>query len=243
MPSGLTAGTAPSPSSTAVKSEWLVGGRAPGTLTLSPNGYLPRGVRQSPAFVQHANRERILDAVAQLTAVHGYTALTSQSIAEHADLSERAFLAHFKDKDDAFSAALEVGHIKGQAIVEKARASAPNWRTGVRYAIQALLEFLASEPHFTRLAFLDAPLAGPAMARRTYEHAGAYAHLLLDQAPQRRRPPAIAPEAIVHGLFELTFHYAALNEASELPKVTNEAVYLALAPFVGVTEAAEVALV
>ncbi|MGC2373176.1 MAG: hypothetical protein WA484_04800 [Solirubrobacteraceae bacterium] len=39
-------------------------------------------------FVHYSNRERILDAVAQLTAADGYTALTAQSIAERADISQ-----------------------------------------------------------------------------------------------------------------------------------------------------------
>jgi AcrR family transcriptional regulator len=224
-----------------IGSEGLIGGRAPGTLTLSPNGYKPSPSARSAGFVHHSNRERILDAVAQLTATHGYPTLSAQSIAEHADISERAFLAHFKNKDDAFAAAVEIGHMKGQAIIERARSSEPAWRTGVRHAVRALLEFLASEPDFTRLAFIDAPLAGPAMARRTHEHASAYARLLLDGAPQRRRPPVIAPEATVHGLFELVFHHAAQHKVAELSNVTREAIYLALAPFVGVTEAAETA--
>ena len=121
--------------------------------------------------------------------------LTAQSIAERADVSERAFLAHFKNKDEAFAAAVEVGHMKAQAVVDRARADSPDWRNGVRNAIYALLEFLGSEPYFTRMAFVDAPLAGPAMARRTHEHVGAYARLLLDGAPQRRHPPPIAPQA------------------------------------------------
>jgi AcrR family transcriptional regulator len=218
----------------------LVGGRAPGTLTLSPEGYLPPREAQSAGFIHHSNRERILDSVAQLVAAHGYTELTALSIAEHADLSERAFLAHFKNKDTAFAATVEVGHMKGQAIVERARASTPEWGLGVSRAVHALLEFLASEPYFTRLAFVDAPLAGPAMTRRTHAHASAYARLLLDGAPQRRRPPAIAPEATVHALFELAFHYAAQEKTAELADVAREAAYLALAPFVGVTDAAEI---
>jgi len=222
--------------------EGLLGGRAPGTLTLSPEGYEPPPEARSSGFVHHSNRERILDAVAQLVTAHGYVELTAQGIAEEADLSERAFLAHFKNKDDAFSAAVEVGHLKGQAIVERARLASPDWRTGVRNAVGALLEFYASEPYFTRLAFVDAPLAGAAMARRTHQHAGAYARLLLDGAPKRRRPPAITPEATVHGLFELSFHQAAQNKTAELARLAPEATYLTLAPYIGVTEAAELAV-
>lgn len=221
----------------------LYGGRAPGTLTLSPDGYKGPNMSRSKGFKTHANRERILDAVTQLSAAHGYTELTARAIAERADLSERGFLAHFKNKDEAFAAAVEFGHLKGQAIVERARFSTTDWRTGVRNAIYALIEYLASEPYFTRLAFVEAPLARPLMVRRAHEHAEAYARILLEGAPQRKRPPEIAPEATMHGIFELAFYYAAEHKVEELAHAAPEAVYLALAPYVGVTEAAELALV
>jgi AcrR family transcriptional regulator len=238
VPEDLAARKAASPSWSCPASNGLVGGRAPGTLTLSPNGYEPPRETRSSGFLHHSNRERILDATAQIVAARGYTALTALSIAESADVSERAFLAHFKNKDEAFAAAVEVGHLKGQAIVERAHTAAPDWRTGVAHAVSALLEFLSSEPYFTRLAFVDAPLAGPALTRRTHDHAEAYARLLLEGAPRRRRPPRIASEAIVHGMFELAFHHAAQGTVSELRLATPDAVYFALAPFVGVTDAA-----
>jgi AcrR family transcriptional regulator len=219
----------------------LGGGRAPGTLTLAPNGYHLPAMKRLSGFTYHLNRERILDAVAQLTAEQGYTALTARSIAEYADISERAFLAHFKGKDDAFAVAVELGHMKAQGLVERARSTTPVWRDSVSKTIRALLDFLASEPYFTRLAFVDAPLAGPAMSRRINEHAGAYARLLFDGAPQRRRPPEVAPEAIMHGIFELAFHHATEHTVEQLQHLTPVAEYLALAPFLGNTEAAEAA--
>ena len=36
------------------------------------------------------------------------------------------------------------------------------------------------------------------MVRRAHEYAEAYARLLLEGAPQRKRPPEIAPEATMH---------------------------------------------
>jgi AcrR family transcriptional regulator len=226
----------------AAGAEGLVGGRAPGTLTLAPTGYRSPAGRQTKGFVHHLNRERILDAVAWLVCEGGgYVTLTAQAIMDRADISERAFLAHFTDKDDAFAAAVEVGHMKAMAIVARAREQAYDWRTGVRDAARALVELLASEPCFTRMAFVDAPLAGPAMAERMHEHVTGYTHLLFADAPQRRRPPEVAPEAAVHGLFELAFHYATQNRAAELAGVGREATYLMLAPFLGVSEAAELA--
>jgi AcrR family transcriptional regulator len=220
----------------------LAGGRAPGTLTLAPDGYRPFIGRRSPGFVSHSNRERILDAVTQLAATRGYTALSAQAIAEHADISERTFLAHFKSKDEAFIAALEIGHMKGQALVDRARSSTSDWRAGAREAIHALIEFFASEPYFTRMALVEAPLAGPKLTRRTHEHANAYARLLFEGVPQRRNPPEVAPEAIAHGLFELAFHHAAQGTVEELIHARPFATYLAMAPFLGVSDATEAAL-
>jgi AcrR family transcriptional regulator len=219
----------------------LLGGRAPGTLTLAPSGYAPHVGKRSRAFESYANRERILDATAQLVDLHGYGQLTAEAIAERADLSERAFLAHFKSRDEAFAAALELGHTKGQAIVERARAAGPDWPTGVRRAVHALLEFFASEPAFASLAFLAAPLAGPKLARRCHEHAGAYGALLLDGAPQRRRPPFVAWRLAAHALFELAYRHAAQGLVAELPRAGAQATYLVLAPYLGVTEAAQLA--
>jgi AcrR family transcriptional regulator len=219
----------------------IPGGRAPGTLTLAPAGYRTQIGRQTKVFQHHLNRERILDAVAQLNFEGGYVTLTAQAIADRADVSERAFLAHFKSKDDAFAAALELGHMKAMGIVARAREQGKEWRTGVRDAVAALVELLASEPYFTRMAFVDAPLAGPAMAERMHEQVTGYTSLLFADAPQRRRPPEVAPEAAVHGLFELAFHYATQNRAAELMGVGREAAYLMLAPFLGVSEAAELA--
>lgn len=242
VPPSLTSGKEPpAPWPWLASSDGLLGGRAPGTLTLVPDGYQLHMGKRSSGIVQHANRERILDAVAQLIAERGYTELTALAIAERADLPERALLAHFKSKDEAFAAALELGHIKGQAIVQRVRAGARPWQRSVRNAVYALVEFLASEPYFTRLAFVDAPLAGPAMTHRTQEHIAAYARLLFYGAPQRRRPPMIAPEAIVHSLMELGFHHAARHTVGQLRSISSEIAYLALAPFVGVTEAAETA--
>jgi AcrR family transcriptional regulator len=228
---------------TSISPRKLFGGRAPGTLTLSPKTYQPPRRTRSPGLLSHAHRERIFDAVAQLTAVNGYTALTAQAIAERADISERAFLAHFKTKDEAFGATVEIGHLKAQALVERIREEAADWRTGVRDAIYALLEFLASEPYFTRLAFIEAPLAGPAMARRTCEHANAYARLLLEGSPQRKRPPEVTPEATIYGIFELAFHHAAEHKVEGLALTAQEVTYMALAPYVGVSEASEIAIV
>jgi AcrR family transcriptional regulator len=226
----------------------LVGGRAPGSLSPpSPTSTKRRGLRGehvgSHSFVVHSQRERILDAVANLSASKGYTAVTVKDIAEQAAVSLDAFYEHFEGKEDAFLVAYEVGHSKSLTIVERAYDAAPNWHSAIHAAIAALFDFLASEPAFAHLALVDARVATDRTAERASRGISAYAQLLLPgfQAARGGGPPAVAVEAIVGGVFELCLSYTLQKRAEALPELVPRATYFALAPFVGSEEAGRLA--
>jgi AcrR family transcriptional regulator len=227
----------------------LEGGRAPGTLAphsaLIDRRGLARGNQNvSPSFVVHSQRERILDAVANLTAENGYGALGVEDIAEAAAVSLKAFYEHFADKEDAFLVAYEVGHTKGLALVERAFFAEPDWRSAVRAGIAALFEFLASEPAFAHMALVEALTATPRTAERSRTGVSDFARMLLpgvEEAPRHARPPAVTIQAIAGGIFELCLHSAVEGRIHQLPELTSDAAYIALAPFIGVDEAARVA--
>jgi AcrR family transcriptional regulator len=228
----------------------LTGGRAPGTLfprALSRGrGGFARGEKNvSRSFVIHSQRERILDAVANLTAAEGFTGLTVEDIVGEAAVSREAFYEHFKSKQDAFLVAYELGHTKSLGIVERAFTTEADWRKGVRAAIAALLDFLASEPSFAHIALLDTLTATPLSAKRSEAGLSAYAQMLLpgfEQNPEHHKPPTITIEAITGGLFELCSQYAAQGRIHQLTELTTHATYIALAPFIGAEEAARVAI-
>jgi len=223
-----------------------LGGRAPGTL--SPRA--PGDRRRSPhgasrSFVVHNQRERILDAVTNLTAANGYGGLTVEDIASEAAISLQAFYEHFESKEDAFLVAYELGHAKGLDIVERAFASAPDWRSGVRDGLSNLTEYLASEPSFARLALMGTSIATPRAIKLSDRGLSAYAQLLapgLEEVSKNKRPPAIVIDAIAGGLQEIFLHHAVHGRLSELPELAPDATYIALAPFIGAQEAARVAL-
>jgi AcrR family transcriptional regulator len=215
----------------------LVGGRAPGTLTLAPKGYLSRRGYVPSTLEQHTNRERMLDALTELNAEQGYLALTAEAIAARAGLPLGVFRAQFDGKDDAFIVALELGHMRGRAIVERARSDASNWAEGARAATYALLEFLASEPQFTKLALLDAPLAGSDIARRARENIAAYAHTLFEGVSWRRTLPKITPAACINGLLESSYPDTSQGHLSRDAVILST--FFVLAPFIGVANAAE----
>jgi AcrR family transcriptional regulator len=232
----------------------LVGGRAPGTLAAGAAATTAGGRRRgltrgkhsvSRSLVVHNQRERILDAVANLVARDGYAALTVDGIAERAAVSLQAFYEHFTGKEDAFLVAYELGHAKGLSIVERAFATQSDWRLGIREGISALLDFLASEPAFAHLALVDTLTA----TRRAAEHAGdgvaAYAEMLIpgaEQATDLVLPPAATIEAIAGGLFELCLTYALLGHIERLSELLPHATSFALAPFIGPEQAGQVAV-
>jgi AcrR family transcriptional regulator len=226
----------------------LVGGRAPGTLSPRATSSRRRAATRrtpsiSPSFVAHSQRERILDAVAQLSAEKGYAAFTVEDIAAYASVSLKAFYEHFADKEDAFLVAYEVGHGKGLAIVERAYDGEHDWRAGVRAAVATLFDFLASEPVFAHMALVDALIATPLTAARSNKGQVQYAELLapgLDEA-RGETLPAVAMEAISGGIFELCLSYTARGHISELSELVPWATYFALAPFVGAEQAAHIA--
>jgi AcrR family transcriptional regulator len=217
-----------------------VGGRAPGTLSLSSRAIerrgLPRGEGNvSRSFVIHNQRERILDALANLSAARGYGATTIPDIVREAAVSVQAFYEHFSGKDDAFLVAYEIGHRKALAIVERAYESQDDWPAAVSAGVAALLDFLASEPSYAHLALIDALTASPKTATVAQEGMNGYAGMLEPglklSAGAHHSLSTVAIEATASVLLELCFVYVAAERARELPALEELACDLVLRPF------------
>lgn len=218
-----------------------VGGRAPGTLSLGSRAIerrgLPRGEGNvSRSFVVHNQRERILDALANLAVAKGFAATTIPSIVQEAAVSVQAFYEHFSGKEDAFLVAYEIGHRKALAIVERAYESQEEWPAAIRAGIAVLLEFLASEPAYAHLALIDALTASPKAAAVAHYGMNAYTGMLepgLQSSVNGQVPAAIAMEATAGALLELCFVYVASERTRELPSLAEFASDIALCPFAG----------
>jgi AcrR family transcriptional regulator len=230
------------------------GGRAPGSLvSLSavgaqalPRG-LPGGEHNLPrGFVEHNQRERIFDAIANLTAAHGYPAVGLEDVASQAAVSLRTFYSHFESKEEAFVATYEVGHARAVNVCIEAFAAQPTWPQGVHAGVGALLEFLAAEPAYAHMSCVDVEIAFPELTERVRRANAAYAGLLEFGIAQAAGPTAsgepshIIGEAIVGGIWELLHDYVARGLAERLGELTDHATYIALTPLLGSTAAAAV---
>lgn len=219
-----------------------VGGRAPGTLSLGSRAIerrgLPRGEGNvSRSFVAYNQRERILDALANLAAAKGFGATTIPEIVQEAAVSVQAFYEHFSGKEDAFLVAYELGHRKALAIVERAYEGQDDWPAAVRAGVATLLEFLATEPAYAHLALIDALTASPKAAAMAHDGMNAYTWMLepgLGSDLSDSSPAAVAVEATAGALLELCFVYVAAERTRELPSLNEFAAEIALRPFAGV---------
>jgi AcrR family transcriptional regulator len=226
--------------------EPLEGGRAPGTLAPHSSRSERRGLRNyegSGAFLAHSQRERILDAVANLSAAQRFDRVGVNDIAEEAAVSLSAFYEHFSGKDEALLAAYELGHAKALAFVERAYASKTEWPRAVRAGLRALLRFLAAEPAFAHLALVEALTASSGSAASVQTGVADFGGMLVPGMNETgHAPSAVTIEAIVGGIFELCLHHAVNGRTRELPDLTTAATYIALAPFIGSEEAGRVAV-
>jgi AcrR family transcriptional regulator len=217
----------------------LQGGRAPGTFSPSPRWAprgLPRGEHNLPkGFVAHNQRERIFDAVANLTAAKGYPALSLEEIVAEAAISLQTFYEHFASKEEAFLATFEMAHSKAMAAVNRSLDLRLSWAQNVRLGLNALLKIIASEPSAGKLACVDILIAYPHMTGRVDEANFSYIELLDigedDNYPNM--PPPVIREAIVGGLFELMHDYILRGRAERLPELVDHMMYILITPFAG----------
>ena len=131
---------------------------------------LPRGRNHLPLpAVQASHRERLLRSVIAAAAEAGYPAVTVADIVRRARVSRAVFYAHFADKEGCFlTATREGGQLLFNRVASATRAlpaGAPD-EQALRAAFVAYLAFLAEEPVFTRVLFVEMPAAGPVAAER-----------------------------------------------------------------------------
>ena len=217
----------------------LQGGRAPGTFSPSPSWAprgLPRGEHSLPkGFVAQNQRERIFDAVANLTADKGYAALSLEEIVAEAAISLQTFYEHFENKEEAFLATFEMGHSKATAAINRSIDLKLSYAQNIRIGLNALLEFLASEPAIARLACVDILIAYPHVSGRVNEANFSYIELLdigpTDTYPNM--PPPVMREASVGGIFELLHEYILHGRTQRVPELIDYVMYIVITPFAG----------
>jgi AcrR family transcriptional regulator len=198
---------------------------------------LPPGRHKLPReYVEANQRERILDAIADVTSLAGYAAMSVEDIIGTAGVSRRTFYDNFKSKEDAFLAALDA--VSGQLLERVKSASAANdsFAGGVRDCLAAFLGFLSDDPRYADMLIVETLAAGPAAIQRRNELMHAFADMVragAETLPDGRRPPALTAETIVGGIYEVVYTRVLQGKLNELAGLLPDLAYSMMQPYLG----------
>jgi AcrR family transcriptional regulator len=198
----------------------------------------------SPQIVAFNQRERLLAAIAEMVAEHGYNKTTIAQITDTASVSRRTFYEHFSGKESCFLAAYDAVATHIDELMIAAAKEQSQWPDQVAAALAELLRFLASRPQLARLCLVESAAAGEGMASRHEQTAQRLTAMLAAGRSFRdgERPLAEGiEEALIGGIMTLLTRRTAAGGAEQLERFTPAVVELALAPYIGYDEARRVA--
>lgn len=198
---------------------------------------LPRGRRRLPAGVvasQHHNR--IVQATASTIRAKGYAATTIADIVAAAGVSRGVFYSQFQNKQEVFLAAQTVTLQKGLTTASTAFFTGHGWPEQVWKGLDALFGYLAGLPDLAHLMLIEPYAAGQAALDRVIDTMRTLS-LFLEEGYHRgsraQQLPRTCSDAIAGAIHELLYHAAQQDRVPELRELLPQAVYIALAPFLG----------
>jgi AcrR family transcriptional regulator len=197
---------------------------------------LPRGRHNlDPQVVAASQRQRLLDAMAELVAEHGYAAVTIGDVATRAGTAKRTFYDHFPDKEQCFLAALD--RITDTLVQSVARffAMPGTVRERCEYSLRGYLELLGSMPSTSKIFYLESMATGPEAIDRRTDMLLKFARNIVALSREAERlgegreisePHALA---VVGALHTLIFHQVQRHGPESLLEIVDEVVPLAVA--------------
>jgi AcrR family transcriptional regulator len=203
--------------------------------TASGSQQLPKGRHGlSRAFIASNQRERLLDAIANVVAEKGYAGTRVADITDYAGVSRKTFYELFTDKEECFLAAFDA--ITKLLMDRMAGAltdlSDSNWRVRVRALLGEFLHFLAGEPAFARMCIVEVLSSGSeGLARRDAAIEAFFP--IVDYIP-RSQPGAeqwlapLTPVFVTGGILEVIYAAIRRGDIATLPALEEDLTRLAL---------------
>jgi AcrR family transcriptional regulator len=223
---------------------WAMSYRLPLRPLLRPTGrrdYADLG-RTAPPFAAHSPEQRIIRAFSAVAAEKGYQATTIGDVAAAASVSQATLHRYFANKADLLEAALESSGAQLIAASLPSARRAPDPLTAVRIGLEAGCGFLAAEPDFAWLRSVGVYAAGPAaLAMRNRSGSQLIDTLLEPILADLSELPPVPLEATVGAIYGVLYTEIQAGRTAQLPEAAPLLTYLALAPVIGASRAAEVA--
>jgi AcrR family transcriptional regulator len=187
-------------------------------------------------------RERITEAMLDLSFERGYRNIDLPALLERAGVDEATFHRHFEDLEDCFCAVYQEARDGFLARVKAAVADLDSWRDRIRATAYLFLEFFREDERVTYLSVVDVRTAGE-RPQRLFGEAFNFLMDLLDEGRGELTDPDsmshATAEAVGGGIFGQM--YSAVDRGSldlgedAIPKL----MYAAVLPYLGPEAAAE----
>ncbi len=195
---------------------------------------LPKGRHGlSRAFIASNQRERLLDAIANVVAEKSYAGTRVADITDYAGVSRKTFYELFTDKEECFLAAFDTINELLMDRMDQALTdlSDSNWRIRVRALLGEFLRFLAAEPAFARMCIVEVLGSGAAGLARRDAAIAAFVPIV-DHIP-RSEPGSeqwlapLTPVFVTGGILEVIYAAIRRGDTATLPKLEDDLTRLA----------------
>jgi AcrR family transcriptional regulator len=195
-----------------------------------PVGPLPSGRHSlTRETVLASQRGRLLDAMAQAVAEHGYGSTTIAHVVSRAGVSRKTFYDHFSDKSDCFLAMYDTGIVFLLQRVSDTIEDQEDPHSRLVVGLQAVLSILSAEPAFCRAIIVEVHAAGPEALARRRAVVAVFADRYLDANRQARENGSKIAElsvdkalAVVGGILDLISTRVEADRTETLPELADE---------------------
>jgi AcrR family transcriptional regulator len=189
-------------------------------------------------FVALHKQQRIMDAIAELTAERGYEATKIGDIVRRAGVARKTLYDNFEGKEELFLAAFDAAVEEVMRRIEEACAGvAGDWDERVEAGLGAFLGYVAGEPARARMCLIEAMSATPAATRRYEAAMQGFVELTASSVPHSEQLPETIEETLVGGVAWIVHRKIRHQETEKAMDLLPELAEFVLAPYRGVAAA------
>jgi AcrR family transcriptional regulator len=188
-------------------------------------------------FVAVHKRRRMMDAVADLSAEHGYEATKIADVVRRAGVARKTLYDNFDGKEDLFLAAVDSALTEARERVEAACVEVDGvWQKRVEAGLAAFLEFVGENPNAARMCMVEAISATPSSAARYDAALRGFVELLEQSTPANLRVPGTIEETLVGGVAWIVNQQIRRGGAAAAGELLSELSEFVLSPYHGVAK-------
>ena len=165
----------------------------------------------------------------------GYENTSVRTVLDRCGLYRQAFYDDFRDKEDCFLQAYDVGLKRLEREIRSAAAGAADWHEEVRSGLATLLGFIDAEPDVGRALIVEVHPAGDAAVAKR-DAALRRAYKAIDRGRNlsgSNTAPAIAAEAAAAGIHAVIHSRLASGRNDGFRELLPEFMYVLVLPYFG----------